>query len=197
MAPFTVMDLAARRKTARSFAKTPISLDDVLYSIKVAVQAPSGANKQPWRFILSTDAELRAKIRAACEEQEKHFHSSVEANLEEWFKSKNLTWQKPFLTDAPILVAVFSNRKMPYATESTWLMIGYFLLALEERLLSTVTYTPPYPEKLGCLFEAPANHRLETILPIGYSADSKPKERRQSFESLIYENVWNRNYPID
>jgi iodotyrosine deiodinase len=188
--PLTMIELATRRRTTRVFAETPITLDDVLYCIRVAVQAPSGANRQPWRFVLVDDPDEKKRIRAACEEQEKRHHADVEANLKQWFNSKNITWQKPFLTEAPALLAVFSCQKMPYATESTWLAIGYIILALEEKSLSTLTYTPSYPENVRSVFNAPDEYKLEAILPIGYSADPKPKESRRPFQSSVYRNLW-------
>lgn len=191
MYPTAVMELATRRKTTRAFAKTPVNLDDVLYCVKVAVQAPSGGNRQPWRFVMVDDPEVKAKIRAECEEQEKRFHESVEPNLGQWFRSKNITWEKPFLTEAPVLLAILSDQRMPYATESTWLAVGYIVLALEERGLSTLTYTPSYPENVRSAFKAPEDYKLETILPIGYSADPKPKEERRPAQSFIYKNLWN------
>jgi nitroreductase len=188
--PAAVIELATRRKTARRFQRTGIDLEDVHYCVRAAAQAPSGANRQPWRFVLVDDEETKARVRASCEEQEKRFHDKVETDLKGWFEVKDITWQKQFLTDAPVLLAVFSNQKMPYATESTWLAVGYILLALEERSLSTLTYTPSYPENVRATFGAPEKYRLETILPIGHSADTKPKEERRSFESLIYSNTW-------
>jgi nitroreductase len=187
----SVAELAKRRRTTRVFSKTPIEFDDVLYCIEAAAQAPSGANRQPWRFVLVDDPKTKESIRAACEEQEKLHHASVEENLRQWFKSKNITWQKPFLTDAPMLLVVFSNQAMPYATESTWLAIGYLTLALEERSISTLTYTPSYPENVRPSFNAPEQYKLETILPLGYSADPKPKEPRRPLQSSLYRNAWN------
>jgi len=187
----TVAELASRRKTARRFQSTGIDLEDVYYCVRAAVQAPSGANRQPWRFVLVDDEETKARVRASCEEQERRFHQKVETNLKGWFESKDISWQKQFLTDAPVLLAVLSNQKMPYATESTWLAVGYILLALEERSLATVTYTPSYPENVLAAFGAPDEYRLETILPIGHSLDSKPKEPRRPFQSSIYRNLWN------
>jgi nitroreductase len=186
-----MLELATRRRTTRVFAKTLVNLDDVLYCVKVAVQAPSGANRQPWRFVLVDDPEEKERIRAACEEQEKRHHADVEPNLKQWFDSKNITWKKPFLTEAPTLLAVFSSQQMPYATESTWLAIGYIILALEEKSLSTLTYTPSYPENVRSVFKAPDECKLEAILPIGYSADPKPKEPRRPFQSSVYRNLWN------
>jgi len=190
MSPAKVEELATRRKTTRIFNRTAVNLEDVLYCMRVAVQAPSGANRQPWRFIIVDDPKMKENVRAVCEEQEKRFHENVEAGLEQWFRSKNITWQKPFLTDAPLLLAVFSDHKMPYARESVWLAIGYIVLALEEKSLSTVTYTPSYPENVRTIFNAPEQYKLETILPIGYSADPKPKEERRPWQSFIYRNLW-------
>jgi len=191
--PTMVQQLATRRKTTRMFSSSPVSLDDVLYCIRVAVQAPSGANRQPWRFVVVDDPLMKEKVRAACEEQEKRLHETAETGLREWFRSKNITWQKPFLTVAPVLLAVFSDQKMPYATESTWLAIGYIILALEEKSLSTLTYTPSHPENVRTVFDAPEQYNLETILPIGHSADPKPKEERHDYRSLIYKNAWKRH----
>lgn len=186
-----IVDLATRRRTTRIFAKTPVEFEDVLYCLKAAAQAPSGANRQPWKFIIVDDSNIKERIRTRCEEQEKRHHATVEANLKQWFNSKNITWQKPFLTDAPMLLAVFSNQDMPYATESTWLAMGYILLALEEKSLSTLTYTPSYPENVRSVFNAPQEYRLEAILPIGFSADPKPKEPRRTLQSSIHTNLWN------
>jgi len=87
----TVVELAARRKTARRFERTPINFEDIQYCIKAAVQDPSGANKQPWRFVVVDNEEAKAKVRASCEAQEKRFHEKVEENLRRWFKSKGIT----------------------------------------------------------------------------------------------------------
>jgi len=186
-----LVELAARRRTTRIFARTPVNMEDVLYCVGVAAEAPSGANRQPWHFILVDDPERKAKIRETCEAQEKRYHETVEPSLRQWFKSKGIAWLKPFLIEAPILMAVLSDQKMPYATESTWLAIGYTILALEERSLSTLTYTPSYPENVRGVFGAPEQYRIEAILPIGYSADPKPKEQRRAFQSSIHKNVWN------
>lgn len=194
MSQARVEELASRRKTTRIFETTAVNLDDVLYCMRVAVQAPSGANRQPWRFIIVDDPKMKQNVRAVCEEQEKRFHENVEAGLKQWFRSKNITWQKPFLTDAPLLLAVFSDREMPYARESVWLAIGYILLALEEKSLSTVTYTPSYLENVRIVFNTPEQYKLEAILPIGYSADPKPKEERRPFRSFVYRNLWSLQY---
>ena len=190
MGQATIIELAERRKTTRVFAQTPVNLEDVLYCIDVAVQAPSGANKQPWQFMIIDDASVKEKLRMKCEEQERCFHETVEPSFRRWLESKKITWRKPFLTEAPVLVTVFSNQTMPYSTESTWLAVGFLLLALEEKSLSTITYTPSYPEKVRDSLGVNEPYKLETILPIGFSADPSPKAERRPSESFIHRNVW-------
>lgn len=181
----TILGLAETRKTARSFAEKIVNIEDVKLALRAGAQAPSGANYQPWRFQIITDSAVKKKIRIASEEGEKDFYSKVSGDWAEWLDSKSINWCKPFLEEAPILVTVHSQRKAPYATESTWLAIGYILLALEELKLSTVTYTPSNPKKVEEVLRSPSEYRLETILPIGYSNDAKPKEERHCLQNLI------------
>ena len=66
---------------------------------------------------------------------------------EKWFKEKNISWKKDFLTDAPILLLVFGKSNEPYWIESVWIAIGYILLAIEEKgTRYTNLYTLKYTE---------------------------------------------------
>jgi len=187
-----ILDLAKRRRTVRTFSSTPVDLDleDIFAALEAACQAPSGANSQPWRFIIITDPQIKMRIRKVCEHVEKQFYSAMKGELKEWLLSRGLSWRKPFLEDAPILVLVLSQTKAPYSSESVWLAIGYILLALEELGLGTVTYTPPNPEVVADELNVPNGFSLEAILPIGISADEKPKEPRLKLEEVTYVDSW-------
>ena len=150
-----VLDLAIRRVSVRSFSNTPIDLKDVLYALDTARNAPSGANKQPWRFIIIASSDLKKKIRMFCEEAEKEFHSQVPEWMRLWLREKGITWKKKFLTEAPILIMVFGKTKEPYWVQSVWLAIGYLLLALEEKGLASLTYTPPKVKWANKLLNVP------------------------------------------
>ena len=182
----TILDLAKRRITIRSFRRDEIDISDVYYALNVAREAPSGANKQPWRFIIVRDQSLKKRIRKHCEEVEKEFHSKAPEWLREWFREIGITWRKPFLENAPILLLVFSDGTAPYNVQSTWLAIGYILLALEERGLATVTYTPSKVRWFNELFKIDKRYVLQTILPIGKAAcDICSKQPRLPLDNLI------------
>jgi len=186
-----VFELAKRRKTVRKFDKKEVPMDDILHCIEVAKEAPSGMNSQPWRFLIIRNAEVKKKLRELCEKAEKNFHEKVaDKNLGKWMEKRNITWKKNFIEDAPLLLLVFSWKAAPYFIQSTWLMLGYLLLALEERGLATVTYTPPNPREIEKFLEVDDDYKLEVILPVGYSADEKRREGRRDVKEMIYMERW-------
>ena len=192
-----IYDLAKRRKTIRKFSSRPVDWKDVIISIRSACQAPSGANSQPWRFLIVTDTETKKRIRKACEEGEKEFYSNVNGELREWLLRRDLNWRKPFLEEAPLLTLIFSEKKAPYSIQSTWLAIGYILLVIEELGLGTVTYTPSITKSVLKALDVPKDYRLEAILPMGFSADAKTKEQRFELDEVTYINSWGRSPKIN
>jgi len=188
--PKCVLELAKNRKSVRKFSCNRINTDDVYRALKVAAQAPSGANRQPWRFLIISDPDVKKRVKDACEKGEKEFYDGVSGEFREWLFSKGLSWRKPFLVEAPLLVAVLMDEKAPYARESVWVSIGFLLLALEELGLSTVTYTPSDTDLPLRELEVPEGYKLEAVLPIGYSAEDKPRESRYQLEEMVFLNCW-------
>lgn len=181
-----LIDLAKKRKTVRKFKQSAVPpLEDILYSIEVAKEAPSGMNGQPWLFYIVKSQELKEKIRIECEKAEKIFYEKSKGSLKDWLDTHEFSWKKDFLTEAPYLILVFSNKKFPFSRESVWLSIGYLLLALEEKELATVTYTPPNFRDIETILDVSRDYRLEVILPVGYSNDSKPKYKRKGLKEIV------------
>jgi len=187
-----VLKLAKNRKSIRRYKTVSFNISKVLYAIETAIQAPSGANQQPWMFIIIDDPNVKFKIREICESGERKFYANVRGELKEWLARMKLTWRKPFLTEAPYLIAVFSNLKKPYAIQSTWLSIGYLLLALEEKGLASLTYTPPNPKEVADMLGVPNNFALQTIIPVGLPEEDKRKEPRKKLHEVAFHNHWGK-----
>jgi len=186
----SILELATRRRSVRSFAGEPVRLEEVLRALEVAAQSPSGANRQPWRFLILTDPDLRRRVREACERGEREFYDSVDGDFREWLLAQGLSWRKPFLEEAPLLVAVLMDEDAQYARESVWVAVGVLLLALEELGLSTVTYTPSDTDLPLRELDTPEGFKLEAILPVGYPADDEPKKPKQSLGEVAFLNTW-------
>jgi nitroreductase len=192
MSDSIILRLARARKTVRKFDSTPVEMADVITVLEAGSQAPSGANSQPWRFLIITDPNTKAIIREASEEGEKEFYRTVGGGLKNWLNGKGIDWHKPFLEEAPLLVLVFSDGAAPYSTESVWLSIGYILLSLEEKGLHTITYTPSNPQEILEKLEIPQGFRLEAVLPIGFPKFRESKEERRDVSEVSYLNSWER-----
>lgn len=58
----TLMDVVANRKTSRAFAPCEIPRQHYEMILEAARHGPSGANAQPWHYIVVEEAEVKARI---------------------------------------------------------------------------------------------------------------------------------------
>ena len=148
----TFLDQMLTRRTIRDFSDHPVPMDVVENCIKTAASAPSGANKQPWSFVVVEDPKVKKEIRIAAEAEEKEFYGH--RATKEWLEDLNqfgTDWKKPFLETAPILIIIFKQvtdtsgdepRKNYYVNESVGIAAGMLLTALHISGLATLTHTP-------------------------------------------------------
>lgn len=168
----------ARRRSIREFSDRPVPLDLVETAVRAAASAPSGANLQPWRFVLVTDPERKRQLRAAAEEEERAFYRQRAS--EEWLRALaplGTDWRKPFLETAPVVIVVFEVHKGPssprpyYCKESVGIAVGFLLAALHRAGLATLTHTPSPMRFLNQVCERPPEERAFVVVPVGYPAE--------------------------
>lgn len=185
-----LLELAVKRRSVRNYSGEDVSLEDVLYALEVARHAPSGGNRQPWRFLIIKDRKLREVIRRKVEDAEKKFHERAPKWMKLWFKKRKISWEKPFLTEAPILILVFGKRTEPYWVQSVWTSVGFLILALVERGLSTLTYTPSDTSWVYDLLNVPREYVLQAILPVGYPKSEEVKPPKLPISQIVYFERW-------
>jgi iodotyrosine deiodinase len=174
-------ELCDRRRTVRQFSPKPVARELLDTILRTAGTAPSGANKQPWRFVVVTDTSLKKEIRAAAEKEEKE---SYEHRMpQQWLDdlaALGTDWHKEFLEVAPALVVVFSidyekeggeTRKNYYVKESVGLAAGLLLVAIHNAGLVSLTHTPSPMNFLQKILDRPANERPFLLIPVGYPAE--------------------------
>lgn len=170
----------AGRRSVREFSGEAVDYRLIEAAIATAAAAPSGANQQPWRFVVVSDAEVKRQIREAAEAEERE---SYEHRFpEEWLAALaplGTDWRKPFLEICPYLIVVFrvdygleEGRKVKhyYVQESVGIACGLLLAALHTAGLATLTHTPSPMGFLGKILERPANERPFLLIPVGYPA---------------------------
>lgn len=170
--------VANLRRTVRQFSDRPVSRETIENIILAAGTAPSGAHKQPWRFIAISKPEMKKKIRIAIEKVETEFYE--EKASDRWLDDLvefETSPDKSYMDTVPWIIVVMALRKTDdggqvyYLNESVGLAAGMLLTAANEAGLSTVTQTPAPMGFLRELLGRPEHERPYMVIPVGYAAD--------------------------
>ncbi len=171
-------------RSVRKYSDKDIPIETVKEIIKMAGQAPSGLNKQPWLYAIVKNKDLKEKIRKECERIETDYYKRINPKLKKSFFNLDITIKKEFLTKAPYLICVFAKKKEPYFIKSTWLSIAWFILAAKGFGLSILTYTPEKMGFLNSLLNISNEYLPQVILPLGVG-EKKGEKRRKAMEDII------------
>ena len=188
----------ARRRTVRHFSDEPVERRIIEDCIRAAMTAPSGANRQPWHFVVVTGAALKRRIRLAAEAEEQAFYGGKAPR--EWLEALAVLGtdaDKPFLESAPYLIVIFAEShgideqgnpvKNYYVQESVGIATGLLIAAVHHVGLVSLTHTPSPMAFLNEILDRPKNERPYLILVVGYPhADAQvPAIARKHFEEMV------------
>ena len=167
------------RRTVRDFSDRPVPREVIEQCLLAAGTAPSGANQQPWRFVVVTDPEVKEEIwrKAEAEEEEFYRHRATKEWLDELAKL-GTNAKKPFLKRAPYLIIIFAEtyglrddgRKVKhyYVQESVGIATGLLIAAIHHAGLASLTHTPSPMGFLNEILDRPKNERPFLILVVGF-----------------------------
>lgn len=185
------------RRTVREYSSEKVSIEVIKNCIKTAASAPSGANKQPWHFVIVTDPKVKSKIREEAEKEEKEFYNGKAPkewlnDLEPFETNEN----KPFLEEAPILIAIFEQKyyldetgtqhKNYYTKESVGIATGMLITALHNVGLVSLTHTPSPMNFLNKILDRPKNEKPFLLLVVGHPKEGTkvPNIDRKSLKEI-------------
>jgi iodotyrosine deiodinase len=186
------------RRTVREFSAEPVPDQVIDLAIEAAASAPSGANLQPWKFVVVRDPEIKRSIRIAAEKEERENYSG--RMPEEWLRvlaPLQTDWHKEFLEIAPALIVVFKEdygvdaegRHVThyYVNESVGIACGFLLAALNAAGLATLTHTPSPMGFLREILGRPKNEKPFLLIPVGYPAEGcrVPDIRKKSVGEVL------------
>jgi nitroreductase len=186
-----------RRRSVRDFTDDPVPREVIEQCLWAAGSAPSGANQQPWHFVVVTDPDTKRAIREAAETEERAFYERRAPS--EWLAALaplGTDARKPYLESAPVVIAVFAQSqgiapdgglvKHYYVTESVGIATGMLITALHRSGLATLTHTPSPMGFLNDILARPRNERPFLLLVVGYPAETArvpelPKKRLEDY----------------
>ncbi len=194
-------ELMQARRSVRHFSAEPVPRSLIERAIRTAGAAPSGAHRQPWRFVAVSEAPIKRAIRLAAErEEELSYGGRMSAEWREALRPLGTDADKAYLELVPWIVVIFEERhgvdkdggiiKNYYVKESVGIACGLFIAALQTMGLATLTHTPSPMGFLSRILGRPAHERPYILFPIGYpAADARvPDLRRKSLDELA---IWN------
>ena len=189
--------LLSRRRTVRDYADREVPIELIEKAIATAGTAPSGANMQPWRFVVVTNADVKKQIREAAEKEEyESYHGRMS---EKWLRrlvALGTDEHKPFLETVPYLIVVFRINSIEengeteptyYSQESVGIAVGILLAALHNMGLATLTHTPSPMKFLQEILGRPKNEIPFVLIPVGYPAEGAcvPNIARKSLNEIM------------
>ena len=175
-------DTVLLRRSVREFSNDPVPDDVIDLAIEAAASAPSGANMQPWTFVVVKSPEVKQQIRIAAEKEEyENYHGRMTGEWLQALAPLQTDWHKEFLEIAPLLIVVFKQdygldaggRHIThyYVNESVGIACGFLLAALNAAGLATLTHTPSPMGFLRDILGRPKNEKAYLLIPVGYPAE--------------------------
>ncbi len=173
-------------------------MDVVENALAAAATAPSGANQQPWTFVVVTDPTVKREMRAAAEKEERRSYAGRMSS--EWLRAiepLGTDEHKPHLEEAPVIIVVFEHAygltelgekvKHYYVRESVGIAVGFLLAALNDAGLATLTHTPSPMGFLRDVLGRPPNERAYVVIPVGYPAGDAtvPAIEKKPIEEVV------------
>ena len=171
-----------RRRTVRHFSDRTVPREVLEECLLTAGSAPSGANMQPWHFVVVSDPETKHEIRIAAEQEETEFY--YRRAPQAWLDALSLIGtdeHKPFLETAPYLIVIFGKNHsiLPdgrritnyYVNESVGIAMGFLIAAIHNAGLVSLTHTPSPMGFLNNILQIPPDEKPFLILVVGYPAD--------------------------
>ncbi|HSL44605.1 MAG TPA: nitroreductase family protein [Anaerolineales bacterium] len=184
-----------RRRTVRDFSDRPVPREIIEDCLLAAGTAPSGANLQPWQFVVVSDPRVKREIRVAAEQEEEEFYHRRAP--QEWLDALSVIGtdeHKPFLEAAPYLIVIFGNNhstlpdgrrvKNYYVNESVGIATGFLIAAIHNAGLVSLTHTPSPMGFLNDILHVPPDAKPFLILVVGYPANDArvPEITKKSLE---------------
>lgn len=184
------------RRSVRTFSERSVPFEVIENIVMTAASAPSGANKQPWTFVIVGNPEVKRQIREAAEKEEKENYEH--RFTREWLEDLNqfgTDWHKEFLEKAPYLIVVFKQvydvdkekqRKNYYVNESVGIATGFLLMAIHNAGLVALTHTPSPMKFLTEILNRPSNEKPFLLIPVGFPEKETrvPTLKKKSFREV-------------
>lgn len=164
------LELATSRHSVRAYQSRPVEQDTLDRILEAVRLAPSGSNRQPWRFVVVRDADVRRRLVAACADQQ-------------------------FIAQAPVVIAgvgLLPDRVMlcevPGDPVDVAIALEHLALAAAAEGLGTCWIGAFHQDRVRDVLGIPESAKVIGVMTLGYPAvGPRPKSRKPISEIVCYE----------
>ena len=163
-------EVIEKRESIRDYEDRPIPQDKLLRVLEAARLAPSGSNRQPWKFVVVKDLQTRQKLAQAAEGQ-------------------------TFVGKAPVVIAAVATMPelvmlcgVPEYPVDLAIAVDHLTLAAVDEGLGTCWIGAFSQEKVCDILKIPKSCRTVALLPLGFPKQpGRTKVRKSLGEIVCYE----------
>ena len=199
MPTFDLFEAIHSQRAIRHFKPDPVPEELIRQVLDAAIRAPSGANRQPWAFIVITDPGLKRQIAAFYKrswDQAYGGHTSSGAlSTQVRLSAAHLA---DHMVEVPVLIMACIDRGGGASTltsgSSIYPAVQNLMLAARGLRLGTVITTlhKRYEGEIKALLEIPENVETAALIPMGYPSKEARfgGSRRKPVEEVTYRDRW-------
>ncbi len=203
-----LLDGLATTRAIRRFRPDPVSEEDLAAVLFGATRAPSGSNRQPFRFLVLRDGpratEARALLgrafRSAWQEKASADRYEEDDDSRRGRTARALRQFVERFEDVPVVVlACLARYRAPHPTEgaSVYPACQNLLLAARARGLGGVMtmWHAAVEEELRAVLGIPDGVAIAATLALGHPEGGHGPVRRRPLGELVYEDAWGEPAP--
>jgi nitroreductase len=191
-----VLEAIMKRRSVRHYAATPVPEKHINMILDAARMAPTAGNQQPWKFVVTKDPQMIARLEEACvanavSSYQKRANPS-ESQLNERMDQVKEYFNKCF--SAPVYVTVLTDNQTQYPTYNHWdgpLAVANLMIAARALGYGTVFYTDSVPADVTKkVLKIPDNYERVCFTPIGIPKEWPDTPPKKSYDSFIVQNTF-------
>ena len=192
------------QRAIRYFKPDPVPDELIHKLIEAGTKAPSGGNRQGWKFLVITDQETKAKIADYYEQGWEHAYGSANPNPPDIQTNvrRSADHLARTMADVPVLLMACIEHDGGPSTMgrggSIFPSVQNILLAARGLGLGSclTSLHKRYEDEIKELLGIPENVETAALLPVGYPADSNRygPTRRAPVEEVTYRERWGENW---
>jgi nitroreductase len=167
-----ILNLLKSRRSIRVYQDRPIPNDLLLQILEAGRWAPTGANLQPWHFIVVTDPETRRRIGEV---------------------TRFLFIKSSHVEKAPVVIVLgFNTQKGKYGRYDVTLAGGNMMTMATNLGLGTCWIGAFDESKVKEILEIPENIEVIGLITLGYPGENAEVPPRVELEKIVHWESWSK-----